>query len=320
MGRLDAYDPLESLLDHIHIESKNLSPMDLYLIRRLPVGETSTEDDADAPANALLSRSFAAYRAKERGNQAWVETRIASAIAARRADPETTSIMKWADQLAAGAGIPVSIIRDLGKEIARRPLSSNALMLDWRNWLLDWLTQRPQLIPILLRNENLEGLFGTEYKKLDDDKTRGKYALSHLARLLNCWMAGHSLADIERSYGTPDNRIGKCEKAREFVLRLVPELAYVFGLPAQIFQAMYKDSLEIVNLPKGLETLGSCVREGFDTTEKLAYWQYRNKHINRRAVHRCYVSVDNIPRLWRYLVCEEAFSSLSVERKEKLKC
>jgi type I restriction enzyme S subunit len=35
---------------------------------------------------------------------------------------------------------------------------------------------------------------------------------------------------------------------------------------------------------------------------------------------KCYVSVDNIPRLWRYLVCEEAFSSLSVERKEKLKC
>ena len=279
-------DPLESLLDQIHISATNLPPMASYLVRRLPIGELLTEHDSDAPARELLSRSFAAYRARENGNQAWVETRIAAAIAARHADPESTDVMTWADQLAAGAGVSISIIRDLGKEIAERPLDNNALMLDWRNWLLNWFNQRPQLILLLLRNENLEGLFGQEYKNLGNDEARGKYTLLHLTQLLNCWMAGDSLADLELIYGPKRGGIGKCEHAREFVVRLVPELAYVFALPAQVFLSMYKNDEEEVYLPIGLETLGSCVKEGFDNTEKLALWQYRKRRLARRAVHR----------------------------------
>lgn len=285
-------DPIESLLDHIHIAATNLSPMASYLVRRLPIGESSKEDDTDAPVRELLGRSFAAYRARQKGDQEWVGTRIASAIAARNNDPETLSVMTWADHLAASAGVPVSIIRDLGKEFAEQPLDNDALMLDWRNWLLDWLNKRPKLITLLLRNENLEGLFGREYKELYGDEARGKYALPHLARLLNCWMTGDSLADLELSYGTRMERIGKCENAREFVLRLVPDLAYIFGLPAQVFQSMYKDNIEVVDLPIGLETLGSCVREGFDQTEKLALWQHRKRIIARRAVHREFKSIE----------------------------
>lgn len=279
-------DPIESLLDDIHITATNLSPMASYLVRRLPIGESSKDDDTDAPARELLSRSFATYRARQKGDQDWFGTRIEAAIAARNNDPETLNVMTWADHLAAGAGVPVNIIRDLGKEIVEHPLVNNETVLDWRNWLLDWLNKRPILIPMLLRNENLEGLFGKAYKVLDDDEARGRYAQPHLARLLNCWMAGGSLADLELGYGTRMERIGKCENAREFVLRLVPDLAYIFGLPAQVFQSMHKDSMEVVDLPVGLEALGSCVREGFDQTEKLAFWQYKKRTIARRSVHR----------------------------------
>jgi hypothetical protein len=34
----------------------------------------------------------------------------------------------------------------------------------------------------------------------------------------------------------------------------------------------------------------------------------------------CRVSVDNIPRLWRYLVCQEALEGLSEDLKAKLRC
>ena len=90
---------------------------------------------------------------------------------------------------------------------------------------------RPHLIPALIRRESLEGLFGAEYKNLQEDEKRGQYALPHLVRLLGCWMAGDTLADMERALGTQEHLIGKCEAAREFVLRIVPELAYIFGLP-----------------------------------------------------------------------------------------
>ncbi|WP_340124594.1 hypothetical protein [Methylobacter svalbardensis] len=49
---------------------------------------------------------------------------------------------------------------------------------------------------------------------------------------------------------------------------------------------MYKNDEEEVYLLIGLETLGSCVKEGFDNTEKLALWQLRHKSIARRSIHR----------------------------------
>ncbi|MGZ8946520.1 MAG: hypothetical protein ACXW1W_13995 [Methylococcaceae bacterium] len=145
---------------------------------------------------------------------------------------------------------------------------------------------------LLLRNENLEGLFGQEYKNLGNDEARGKYTLLHLTQLLNCWMAGGSLADLELIYQPKRGGIGKCEHAREFVVRLVPELAYVFALPAQVFLSMYKNDMDEVYLPIGLETLGSCVKEGFDNTEKLAIWQFRNRGIARRSIHREYDLIE----------------------------
>jgi transposase, IS5 family len=40
----------------------------------------------------------------------------------------------------------------------------------------------------------------------------------------------------------------------------------------------------------------------------------------RATQFRCRDSVDNIPRLWRYLVCQEALEGLSADLKEKLRC
>jgi REP element-mobilizing transposase RayT len=43
-------------------------------------------------------------------------------------------------------------------------------------------------------------------------------------------------------------------------------------------------------------------------------------HLMANHVHMCRVSVDNIPRLWRYLVCQEALEGLSEDLKAKLRC
>jgi hypothetical protein len=55
---------------------------------------------------------------------------------AMRADPEAPEVLTWADRLAAAAGVPIAIIRELGEALAG-PLSHDAPMLDWRNWFVD---------------------------------------------------------------------------------------------------------------------------------------------------------------------------------------
>lgn len=98
-------------------------------------------------------------------------------------------------------------------------------------------------------------------------------------------MAGSSLAEIERAFGTAEARLGKCAAAREFVLRIIPEFAYIFGLPAQIYRAMRTNQGVPDDSPVALRTLGACVREGFDDVVKLALRQVRRGAF-RRVIHR----------------------------------
>lgn len=286
-------DPLGALLDHINSSATELTPMDSYFIGRLPVGEQANEGGSDGPARALLNRSFAAYRARMRDDQTWIDTRIDAALTARHNAPDTPAILTWADRLAAAAGIPVAVIRELGAALATQSPNSNVSVIDWRNWLMNWLSQHHYLIPVLIRRETLEGLFGTPYKSLEHDSERGQYAHPHLVQLLDRWMAGDSLAEIELKFGTPEHRIGKCENAREFALRMIPELTYIFGLPAQIMRAQATEQEVDTDPLPALETLASCVREGVDRIEKLALISAQNEEMNRRAVHRKFGLIES---------------------------
>jgi hypothetical protein len=72
-------DPLRGVLDQIHQGiAKNGTPA--YLLGKLPLSITSSPVD---PAETLLKRSFAAFRARAIGDEEWIKTRIAAAVAAR---------------------------------------------------------------------------------------------------------------------------------------------------------------------------------------------------------------------------------------------
>jgi superfamily II DNA/RNA helicase len=282
---IEIEDPLTPLLDQLHTAAGAHSTTAQYFIRRLPMSGTE-EDDSDAPARDLLRRSLGAFVAQQRNDQEWIETRIAAALAARRADPEASEVLTWADRLAAAAGVSVGVVREIGDWLDGQPANENATVNDWRDAMFVWLEQRPALIPSLFRRESLEGLLGTGYKRLEDDAARGGFALHVLKSLLQEWMAGGTLADLERSFGTPEPKLGKCEAARVFVLRVVPDLAYVFGLPGQIVRARVTDPNAPEILPLSLQTLDSCVREGFDRPEKFALRIIRGVRLSRAAIHR----------------------------------
>jgi hypothetical protein len=167
-----------------------------------------------------------------------------------------------------------------------------------------WLKSNPYLIPQLIRPESLDGLFGTPYRALVDDQLRGEYAAPRLFALLEGWMQGQTLGEMEHAFGTNLDQVGKCESAREFVLRVVPELAYLFSAPAQILRALQAERGDEVEIPVALATLGVCVKEGFDRVEKFALRHYRKGQLSRRGVHREFVLLE------RYLVAPPPNESL----------
>ncbi|MFM0347891.1 DEAD/DEAH box helicase [Paraburkholderia sp. RL17-347-BIC-D] len=284
-------DPMTALLDQIHDQTTPASEMATYFVRRLPVPDPSHPEAGDAPARALIDRSFAAFRARQQGDKAWVRSRTDAAIALRRADPDAPEVLTWAHRLAASAGVPVSIIQELG-QLLSVPIRQEASLSEWYVWMMNWLKERPGLMPNLVRQESLEGLFGAPYKKLEDDVSRGSYAASRIFPLLARWMRGDTLADLEREFGTPESRIGKCEAAREFVLRVLPEISYVFGLPAQIYRTLALESGRLDDTTLALGLLAACVREGFDSSDKYVLRQCLPGRPARRAVHRRFALIE----------------------------
>jgi hypothetical protein len=281
-------DPMTALLDQLELSKENQSASLKYLLSRLPVG---TDGDNDSAATALLQNSFAAFRKRVANDLAWIDRRVSAALAARRIDVAAAN-PPWVDRLAAATGVSVEFIAQFSQAVSAIQLPNAGLMEQWRDWFLEWLKAVPHLVPHLIRPSTLDSVLGKAYKALETDAERGRHILNYAAEPLKRWMAGSTLAEIELAFGTKPAKLGKCDLARDFVLRMIPELAFAFGLPLQIVRAMKKGTAEEQTLPGlGLSTLSACVRGGFDIAEKLALSQALNVRASRVAVHTRYASL-----------------------------
>jgi superfamily II DNA/RNA helicase len=272
-------DPTTILLDKIHAGAFDQG-MPAYFLSRLPA---SDENGTDAPIRNVISRSFAAFRARQKGDKDWVESRIAAAFAARK-NTEPEGEEKWLDRVSGLTGVSVEILREI---VALFSTAENFQTTEAAiTTLTDWLTANPAKLLELVRPENIEGLFTGDYKKLVSDQERGAFALPVIIDMLRKWLAGLPLNVIEASH--PKEDAAKCEYSRHFVLRIVPDFAFVAGLPARLLAAQNGEDIPI---PITLATLGSCVREGCDSPESLAARLASGRSVSRVAARAHYVEL-----------------------------
>lgn len=281
-------DPITAILDQLELSEEDQSPSLRYLISRLPVGD---EGDKDSAATALMKKSFAAYRKKKEGDLTWIDRRLSAALTARKVS-DAKVIPTWVDQLAATTGVSAELIAKLGQALGEIQLPNVASIERWRDWLLGWLEAFPSLVPNLIRPSTLDAVLGMPYKALTTDTERGLHILNYVKQPLNLWMAGSTLAEIELAFGTKSAKLGRCDLARDFVLRVIPELAFVFGLPLLVVRAIKKGTEQEQMLPGlGLSTLSACVRGGFNVSEKLALRQAIPGRSSRMSVHKKFESI-----------------------------
>jgi len=269
-------DPTTILLDKIHAGTFEQG-MPAYFLSRLPA---SDENGTDAPIRNIVSRSFAAFRARQKGDADWVESRIAAAFAARKnAEPEEDA--KWLDRVSGLTGVSVDILRELSALFdAAGNVETTEAAIDA---LLAWLKANPASFLELVRPENIQGLFGGDYDKLPSDRDRGAFALPVVSAMLKLWMNGAPLNVIEACHPKEDKK--KCEYSRHFVLRIVPDLAFVAGLPARLLAAQDGEEKAV---PIIIATLGSCVREGCGSPENLATRLAMGRSVSRVAARTKY--------------------------------
>jgi superfamily II DNA/RNA helicase len=274
---LEIDDPLTILLDKVH-EGVIEHGMPAYFLSRLP---HSSPDGSDAALRNIVGRSLGAFRARRRADEEWVESRIAAAFAARKLT-EPTEEERWLDRVAGLTGASVQTLREIDLLFAkpeRFETSETAVQT-----LMNWLADDPSRLLELVRPENVEGLFGGEYKTLASDGERGRYAMPVIDALLRPWMDGAPLNKMEEFYPRGGDQV-RCEYSRHFVLRLVPDLAFIAGLPARLLLARAGDGSPV---PLVLATLAACVREGCHSPEHLAVRIAAGRSVSRVAARSRY--------------------------------
>lgn len=284
-------DPLEAILDRIQDLGEDAGSDADYLLRRLPISTQAA--DVDGPAKTLLKKSFAAFKLRKQGQEDQLNDRINHALRARRRLQELEEEPDWADKMAANYGTPSDVLRELKTRLETLPPVGRTT-LDWFTWTVTWLTEQPILISQMTRRESLDGYMGEPFKSLEDHKERGEFAVDVVLSALRAWVSGQTLAEIQKLKPTVQQP-KHFEQARRFVLRVLPELAYFFSLPELVRRHLGEEELslrmdELASVE--LEKLGSCVREGYDTVEKLALAKVRGKTASRVRIHRQWDEMD----------------------------
>tara|TARA_R110002110_G_scaffold217850_1_gene431771 strand:+ start:3780 stop:7091 length:3312 start_codon:yes stop_codon:yes gene_type:complete len=277
-------DPLKMVLDSIH-DGVTQTGASSYLLSKLPLAIAGAEVD---PAAALLNRSFSAYRAIIAADADWLSARVASALAARPAlnlpEPD-----RWIEQVSGATGLSVALLQQITVRLDADAFSGTAIEVVAA--LLDWLDAHPSLLLRLVRPESLEEMFGTPYKGLDDDEARGEYALPWLRKLWQIWMSGLPLCELEKAFLGGTGNLRQCKNARHFASRLVPDLAFLAGLPGRLLAARLRAAEEETPVPSVLATLSGVVREGCDGPDSLAVRLHLTRSVSRVAARKYYDAI-----------------------------
>lgn len=286
-------DPLTAVLDRVHASISDVREIDRYALTRLASGA-----DQSAKASSLeatINRSFAGHLARKREDSDWLEQRIEAAkqIFGDDESSETEDELVQG-QVAASLGLPLEVVRRLSGALQQASPGQGATVPMWRKWFFRWLSENPDLLEQIFRPETLSELFGRKrYEALDTAEDKSAILLPILEKLIGLWMQGAPLREIELALGTDPEKLKTCDGARRFVLRVVPEFAFLFGLPALLHERnqVRKEKPEPIGATQS--QLGRCVRYGFNSHEKAALSQImRRARLSRRQLHRQYSSIE----------------------------
>lgn len=283
-------DPLTALLDRIHDDVETAGDLEHYLVARLATDDQATTGEDRKIRKLDISRSFAAFRKRRAGEEAWIASRTEAAIRFLGDQTDLSEQALHLRKLASTLGYPEDIIEELRRNYQDDPIRAEPSVLGYCRWVFDWLAAHPDTFLRIISQEDLEYLFGKPLKDCQTDKARTKLALPQLRKLLAAWLKGKTYEEMQATLQTTARDKAKCTGARKFVLRIISNLAHFMSALALIEKPSADD--EHV-LPPALEKLNYCVRRGYRSIEMAALRSTLDeKRINRREIHRLFVKLN----------------------------
>lgn len=289
---LEIQDPVKLFLDLLQDSTNEITPQARYFLNRLP----RDTDEINSKSKALFARTLSAYQARKRSEEEVYNRRVEIALSRRKSIIGANRQSIFYEDIAARTGTDLIIVESLYQAILSEIQMHAFSITKWLQWFFDWLEQSPETIFSLIKVETLRDVFGDIIQK--DTQLNATIALQIIPKLhttTRAWIAGSTLRNLELLLDTPEHKLKYCDKARKFVLRCMPELAYAIGLIALIYRDYLTQEASDKQMPLALATLAPCVREGLDRPEKLAiYYATKSKPNFCRVI--CHKTFDQISK------------------------
>lgn len=115
--------------------------------------------------------------------------------------------------------------------------------------------------------------------------------MAGLRNLYLIWMSGVPLCELEKAFLRRTTNLKKCRSARHFASRLVPDIAFLAGLPGRLLAARLRAAKDETPVSTVLVTLSGVVREGCDSPDSLAVRLHLTRSVSRVSARRHYDAI-----------------------------
>jgi superfamily II DNA/RNA helicase len=278
-------DPLEIVLDRL-MQGEALNSDVRYLINRM-AALREAEGFEDPTLLFNLRKSLGAYTAQRRSTEQEFEEKI-DRLKKSISDETPAEIDNAIAVLASQSGLSTSLLLRLKKRISDSAGSLPVTVEGWLIWTVEWLVEDHFALESLLYD--IKGaVLGACGRRRDSELT--PKVLSDLLPGLIAWIQGKPLCVIEMALGGDPNSTSQamrtCPRARELVSSIIPRgFSFIMGLASHVvaevdpFDEQEELSRQLV------ECLGTAVRKGFDSPEKVFFASENPGILSRVQVHQ----------------------------------
>jgi superfamily II DNA/RNA helicase len=278
-------DPLEIVLDRL-MQGESHDADVRYVVNRM---EALREVEGIEEPTLLfdLRKSLCAYVARKRGAEAEFEAKITDlkkAIAHDRPEGVDNTVAALASQ----SGLSMDLLLGLRKRIVEGAGSLPVTVEEWLIWTVIWLVEDESARASML-NDVKRPFLGACGAKKDGEITAEELTLI-LPGLL-AWISGKSLAAIEKELGgdpdaaSPAKRV--CPRARELVGSVIPRgFSFILGLVSHVIKGVDPFDVQEGLSRQLVECLGTAVRKGYDSPEKVFFSGEHPTVLSRVQMHK----------------------------------
>lgn len=266
-------DPLEYFLDAIN-ESEILTQEQINVLYRF-----RSDDSSDQDTVSFLNKSFYKYKSIKNNTESDYSSHLEGLINWKQEIDNQAEDIQWTKEISFKTAINPDIILAIGNAIDNKKLDDflHLSVCEFVEWFFDWAGSSEQ---------NFAGIFSKpsilfQIKKavgLQPDNNNVQELIAHLPNLttiIKSYLKGNSYRVIMNKMIELSSTITEdmfLTPVRQLVLRLIPELSFVFGMLTQvIIEKARQNGISKKDIPWTVRALATCIREGMDDVDILFF-------------------------------------------------